>query len=168
MYNWSPINTPALFSLDPEPCQFSFIVTISDHRLEGVLASSVSIKTQVFNLFILDVWTKIAEEGADMKKTCFIMENASLYVSNTSTEFANKYKIRWITIPPYSPQLNAAEKAITVIKAKLRQLWIGSKSFNLKTIKNIVDSIQTETWKELFCSFRKEVLNKMKNLNISN
>ena len=115
-----------------------------------------------------DVRPKIAEEGADMKNTCFIMDNASLHVSNTSTEFANKYKIRWITILPYSPQLSAAEKAIAEIKANLRQLWIDSKSFNFKTIKNIVDSIQTETWKELFCSFRKEVLNEMKNLNISN
>ena len=93
LYNWSWIITPALLSLDQEPCQFSFIVAISEHKLEGPQASSVSIKTQIFNWFMLDVCTKIAEEGVDMKKACFIMDNFSLYVSNTSTEFANKYKI---------------------------------------------------------------------------
>ena len=53
--------------------------------------------------------------------------------------------IKAISIPPYSPQLNPAEKLIGVIKSQIRRIWINDKPLNLKTVEKIVDKINSET-----------------------
>jgi len=55
--------------------------------------------------------------------------------------------MRCITIPPYSPQLNAAEKVIAVIKNRLKQQWISSKVPSLSLVKEIIDEVSQETCK---------------------
>ena len=55
-----------------------------------------------------------------------------------------KRGIPCITSPPYSPQLNAAEKVIALIKSKLRNEWIRGRGMSMGLIKNIVDDISPE------------------------
>ena len=69
-------------------------------------------------------------------------------VAKNFKKFANENKVRWITIPTYTPQLNPAEKIIAVIKSKIRKQWMDSKIMSLNKIKEIVDEISKETWEK--------------------
>ena len=69
--------------------------------------------------------------------------------------------IKAISIPPYSPQLNPAEKLIGVIKSQIRRIWINDKPLNLKTVEKIVDKINSETWRKWILSSRIESINRL-------
>ena len=49
-----------------------------------------------------------------------------------------------ITIPLFNPQLNAADKAIALIKSKLRSRRTGQAPINLSLIKTIIDCIDAK------------------------
>ena len=94
-----------------------------------------------------------------------VLDNASLHKSKDTIKFIRKNSIKLISIPPYSPQLNAAEKMIALIKSKLRKSWIENELRSLKLIKRIVDGINSESWESWFKSSRIEVFHKMKTFN---
>jgi hypothetical protein len=50
-----------------------------------------------------------------------------------------------MSIPPYSPQLNAAEVIIGVIKGKLRKAWLEAKPLSLRLVRKILDEITDKT-----------------------
>ena len=51
-------------------------------------------------------------------------------------------RLLMITIPAYSPVVNACEKLILNIKAKVRKLEREGKEISLATFKRVIDSIQ--------------------------
>ena len=53
--------------------------------------------------------------------------------------------MRCITIPPYSPQLNAAGKLITLIKEESKRIWKFANQLSLNTMKKIFDIITQES-----------------------
>ena len=67
-----------------------------------------------------------------------------------------KLNIKCITIPPYSPQHNAAEKLIGLIKGRLRKSWLRDKPLNLNLIKEIIDGISTDSCEKCIKSSREE------------
>ena len=54
-YNWSLKGTPAIWGVDPDLWTMSFIIAFSSSRIEGVLASNISIKSFSFRKFIKDM-----------------------------------------------------------------------------------------------------------------
>ena len=50
-----------------------------------------------------------------------VMDNASIHKTTKIQKFFKFKGIHALTIPPYSPSLNAAELVIQAIKAKIRQ-----------------------------------------------
>ena len=43
VYNWSPRGGPAIVSVDPDPWIMSFVFAVSKAKINGVMASNVSI-----------------------------------------------------------------------------------------------------------------------------
>ena len=83
---------------------------------------------------------------SDAKTKCFIFDNSSVHWNDETANYMRQAGFRWIIIPPYSPQLNACEKIIELIKTKLRSHWIRNKPLNLRIMKKIGDEIN-----ENFC-----------------
>lgn len=53
--------------------------------------------------------------------TVVIMDNAAQHRAEGVNEWAVENRIRLLTLPPYSPELNPAEKIINSIKSKVRK-----------------------------------------------
>ena len=165
LYNWSKRGEPASLSIDSDPFTMSFVVGVSSVRLEGILAWNESITTKTFWWFIGDIWNRFHQNDDWSTKLCFIFDNASLHCSSTSQKFMKEKGIKWISIPPYSPQPNPAEKAIALIKSRLKWKWIQGKPFSLKSVKEIVDEITEITWRKWIHSSWFESFLKINQLN---
>ena len=126
----------------------SFVVALSNMRVEGLMASTTSIISKSFCLFIKDLKEAYNRYDYQNNKTYFIFDNCSLHRSKDFKQFAYEHSVRWISIPPYTPQLNPAEKIIAVIKSKIRKQWECSKVMSLDRIKTIVDDIEEITWRK--------------------
>ena len=157
IYNWSLKGTPAWWAIDPDPWTMSFIVSFSYKRVEGILASNISIKSFSYKNFVSAIWKRQIETDEDKSdKVCIVFDNASFHVNEAAICCYRELEARWISIPPYSPQLNPTEKLIAKIKAEIWKQWTKNKALNLNMIKKIVNSIAQRD-----CSSRKEWMMKL-------
>ena len=140
----------------------SFVVALSRKQVEGILASNASINSEMFKWFMKYVANLIEKEESRGRKFWFIMDNSQVHWSNKWRDFMKKLNIKCITISPYSPQLNAAEKLIGLIKGRLRKSWLRDKPPNLNLLKEIIDNISTDSWERCIKSSREETLKKRK------
>ena len=141
-YNWSLKGTPAIWAVDPDTWTMSFIIAFSSSRIEGVLASNISIKYFSFRKFIKDMWKMKREvEGTDPVEVCLIFDNSSVHVNGESERFFKEQEIWWISIPIYSPQLNPTERLIASIKSKVWKHWMKNKPLSLGLVKRTIDDV---------------------------
>ena len=148
IYNWSKRGVPSAWAINPDSWSMSFIVAISSMRIEGLMASTSSIISKSFWLFIKDVMTQAWRQTKKVKRRDLYLIIHHSTVAKNFKKFANENEVRWITIPTYTPQLNPAEKIIAVIKSKIRKQRMDSKIMSLNKIKEIVDEISKETWEK--------------------
>ena len=144
----------------------SFVVAVSSDGIEGIMASNNSINSKNFKWFINDVFELLKSNSNYSSKVWIIMDNSRVHTSDECRGFFKKLRIKWITIPPYSPQLNPTEKLIAVIKKKLHQCWISRKSLNLNLIKTFIDESSEVLCQQWIKSAREETYKKMKIMNI--
>lgn len=166
IYNWSPRNCPATVAIDQDPWIMSFVVAASSRGIEGIKAATESINTRIFWWFLEDVWSRINADDEGLPKPVVILDNATLHTSSISAKFMADKGIRWVSITPYSPQLNAAEKVIAAIKAKLRKEWIANTPLSLMVMKRIVDEVHERCCEGSLLASRLEIYNKMKQLQV--
>ena len=161
-YNWSKRIFPAVLEINPDSQIMSFVIAISSTKVEGLMASMGSIIAKSFSLFIYDICEAIQDSETNPEKTWFIFDNTSLHRSKEFSKFVQKKRIKCLTIPPYSPQLNPAEKIIAYIKSKIRECWLASKTLSLNLIRAIVDNMNPDTWDKCIRSSTLEAFKVMK------
>ena len=128
LYNWSPRDYPATFAINPDPWVISVIIALSSSKIEGIMVASKSINKKMFQLLVNDLCNQLDQEDSDTKNIFLIFDNARIHCCKDNQEFMVRSGMRWLRIPHYSPQLNAAEKAIDLIKVKLKKAWLEKKS----------------------------------------
>ena len=144
----------------------SFIVTLSEQAIEGIKDAEKSIEGKTFYWFISDVWRKMWEKNGN-NKVCIIMDNAALHKSKAVVEGIQRDGIRWVTITPYSPQLNAAEKMIAVLKSKMKQVIVSGRSLSLSRIKEFIDTVSSRTCRRWVEVSQLEVYHKLQQIKSS-
>ena len=131
----------------------SFWVVLSEAKIEGVTGLKASIKKKIFIGFVNDVRRNLILWNMNW----IIFDNSSLHCNKERRELYSKQGIKWISIPSYSLQLNSVEKIIGVIKKEKIKRWtINSREVNLLLLKQIIDEIYPET-------FRNRTLSSSKN-----
>ena len=161
LYNWSPVNMKALIAVNPSSWTMSFWVALSNRKVEAIIAWSKSINARIFKWFLSDLSKCLRRDANNTKQTCFIFDNSSIHSNTKIKDYWDKAGLRWITIPPYSPQLNPCEKIIAVIKTKLRSYWVRDESLNLRIVKKIIDEIDENIWKGWIEAAKIEIYNKL-------
>ena len=167
LYNWSPRNSLAMLAINPDPFVMSFEVAFSSRGVEAIMAASKSINTTTFLWFLEDMLNHITEKGVNRNKICIIFDNSSVHTNGDSAKFISAKKIKWVTITPYSSQLNPAEKLIALVKNRLKQCWLNEKSLSLGCVKKIIDEISDEEIIGWIRASRTETFSKMKLLKFS-
>ena len=109
IYNWSPRGAPASITINYDSWKMNFVIAFSERGIEGLKAWTGSIDSMVYCWFIEDVWNRVISKENCLINSVIILNNASLHTWRDSAELMKKFKIKFINITPYSPQLNAAE-----------------------------------------------------------
>ena len=89
---------------------------MSNKGIEGIKTCTDTIKSEIFIWFWEDIWKRMTEGSERIKNPVIIWDNASLHTLKETTEFMTKQGIKWVTITPYSPQLNSAERSLDILK----------------------------------------------------
>ena len=165
IYNWSPVSTKAMIAVNPSSWTMSFWIAFSKRKIEGIIASSDSINKRIFRWFLEDLQIKAKRVSKGTRNPCYIFDNSSVHWNNETAEFIKSAGLKWISIPPYSPQLNACEKIIAFVKGKLKAHWIRDKPLNLSIMKRIIDQIDEKIWKGWFEASKIEIFQKLKYFN---
>ena len=166
VYNWSFKRCSVILIIEPELWITSFVVALSRKQVKWILSLNTSKKSEMFKWVIKDVANLIEKED-NRGKYFYLSWTIHKFIEAMSkeTSWRNK-KIKQITIPPYSPQLNFVEKLIGLIKGRVRKSWLRYKPLNLNLLKEIIDGISIDSLEKYIKSLREEALKKMKILKI--
>ena len=122
-YGWAPIGKKGFIDIDTDTFDMSFMVGFSQQGLYGLIGTLSSNNSSSFIRFIKHT---IEHRTKTLKvndwKFIIVWDNASLHTSKEVREYINSTKIIILTINPYSPCLNPAERLILYIKKKVAQI----------------------------------------------
>ena len=97
----------------------SFIWALSKTQTYGILGSNDTIN-KWWSTFLKQLFTKRSQNMANMSRPfASVMDNASVYVSSQMLSFCKSSKLKFLTIPPYSPSLNPLEKLVGAVRTNL-------------------------------------------------
>ena len=134
-YGWTKRGETGYCRTKPNQFQASFIVAMSSTKIHGITATTKTFNSEKFKYFLRELVSNTKENYA------LIWDNARIHVSNNIQEFLKEQRLCLITIPAYSPVLNAAEKIILNIKSRIRKNEREGKIVSLVAIRRIIDSI---------------------------
>ena len=111
------------YTEETENILFSVIWAFSEYKFYGLIINKNANTHHTFLHFIIQI-KSLRESRVDNKddKYCIIYDNTSIHKTKVIKKFAEKNKIKILTIPPYWPVLNATEKLILSMTKKI-QKW---------------------------------------------
>ena len=127
-YNWDIKGNKNYLIGTSENVTLNFIVAISTCGTYGLLWTESTGDSDFSINFITELWKwRNDNKNLKNKKFVFLMDNSSIHTSIQFCKFLKSAKLREITICPYSPHLNPAEKLIQSIKGKLKRIQAHDK-----------------------------------------
>ena len=165
IYGWCKLGEKRYISLKYNKFKMSFIIAFLQSRFYGISGTENTNDNVIFGKFLLQLWESLKDaEKFDEDRWVLVMDNASIHKTEYIQRIATHKQIRIITIAPYEPSLNSAEKLILSIKSKMTAYSNRGKLMSLASVKSIVNEVATlDLQKMVEASFR-EALGRMKQL----
>ena len=122
-YNWAPRGKQAYSRPCSQDFTMSFIIAFSRIRFYGIMGTMNTGNSKMFLRFIKNLtkyqscWT-----NDDKDRWCIVLDNSTIHTCNEIQEELCELQVRLITIWPYSPFLNPAEKLICWVKEKVNSM----------------------------------------------
>ena len=124
-YGWGPIGDGGFLKAHEERFSMSFMVGFSCRGIYGVIETTES---HIFESFIFFISNSLGNRtnfhGLEPSKLIIAWDNSSIHKSKEVIKFLKNTKIQILTICPYWPTLNPAEKLILFIKQKLKMFKV--------------------------------------------
>ena len=123
VYGWAPRGNYGFQQSHIDDFNMSFIIEFSIDRVYGVLGTTSTHSHKSFITFISNIldYRVYRLKGVD-SRLAIVCDNASIHKSKEVKEYLNKTEVQIMTIWPYSPALNPAEKMILFIRQKIQLL----------------------------------------------
>ena len=118
----------------------SFMIGFSLRGVEGVVATKGTFDSRKFRKFVWDIFK------GDSANLVLIMENVKIHKADIVNKFWRDSGTLAVTIPPYSTFYNSCEKLILRIKSSARKIKASGRMVTLQTFKDIIDSLQPESF----------------------
>ena len=123
VYGWGPKGDYGFQQIHTEDFNMSFIIGFSIRRIYGVLGTTATHSHKSFITFISNILDYRVNRFEEVdSRLVIVCDNASIHKSKEVKEFLNKTEVQIMTIWPYSPALNPAEKMILFIRKKIQLL----------------------------------------------
>ena len=165
VYGWCRSDIKRRIESKVDTFKISCIVAFSKFRFYGLMGSSGTIDSTIFGIFLYKLLKSIHKNHSiDSNNLIFVMDNASIHKSSHVAGMLKNKAVRILTIAPYEPWLNPAEKLILALKSKLRMLHNRGKLITLSIAKSVADEIAQVKLESTINSSIKETLDKMKKI----
>jgi transposase len=116
--------------------RMSTVAVLTKNGIEADFSYTGSMTAKLFVLY-LEVYLLNLLAGGKV----LIMDNLRVHHATVVMEFLEKHKIRFLFLPPYSPELNPIEEAFSKMKHGIRKQKSRAPEVLYKTIKNSIKTI---------------------------
>ena len=125
---WTQKGQKGYITVDLKDFSMFFFWALSYKRVYGLMGKEDTNKSEIVKYYLKNLYEDLIRTDKNQaNRTIVIWDNAPVHSSNATTEFIKSAKLRVLTIPPYTPSLNPAEKLINSIKMKLKKLQADGK-----------------------------------------
>ena len=122
-YGWTQKGKPGRMLIRAIDFKMSFIIAHSQVRVEGIIGTKSTFNQLKYKHFLGELASNLKlNERLDWSKVFIVADNWVFHRTNLIRQFLTQTKLRWLFIPPYSPELNAWEKLINFIKSKVKMM----------------------------------------------
>ena len=136
-YVWVKRGSKGLHFVNKSNFNMRFIIGFSLRGVEGIVAANGTLNSRKL------VWDIFKDDSANL---VMIMDNPKIHKADIVNKFWRDSVILAVTIPPYSPFCNPCEKLILRIKSSTRKIKASGWIITLLTFKDIIDSLQPESF----------------------
>ena len=120
-YGWWEKGRQGYIDCMMENFSMTFFWAFSRQQFYGIMGNKESNNSASFIYFIKKLFESRAKCSTTTDlKPILVFDNATIHKSKDWTKFYHDNKIIVLTIPPYEPALNPAEKLILAIKTKIK------------------------------------------------
>ena len=163
MYGWWRKGFKRYTYYFESPFCMSFIVAFSSSKFYAIMGVNGTINAAIFGLFLKRLTESMQEyRHLNTNKQVLVFDNAPIHKANHIKKLLVDANITIITITPYEPSLNAAEKLILAIKSKIKTRQYQGKMMSLASVKAVADEVSNIRLSGLVEATFKESLEKMK------
>ena len=165
IHGWCKSNEKRYVTLNSNQFNMSFIVAFSQSRFYGIAGTEGTNDSIIFGKILIQLWNSFSDIGGfDADRSILVMDNASIHKTQYIQEIAVREKIQIITIAPYEPSLNPAEKLILSIKSKMKACCNRGRLMSLSLVKSIVNEVAKLNLQKMVEASYKEALVRMRQL----
>ena len=119
---WTKKSEKDFITVDSKDFSMSFFWALSKTRVLGLMGKEETNKSEIMKHYLKCMFQNLNNRDISQdKRTIIVWDNAPVHTSNATIEFIRSAKLRVLSIPPYTPSLNPAEKLINAIKIKLKK-----------------------------------------------
>ena len=125
---WTRKGQKGYITVDSKDFSMSFFWALSHKRVYGLMGKEDTNTSYIVRHYLRSLnEDRIISDESQENRTIVVWDNAFVHSSSITTEFVKSANLRVLTIPPYTPCLNPAEKLINSIKMKLKKLQADGK-----------------------------------------
>ena len=117
------------------------MLAVSSEKVHAIVATLNTFNAEKFKYFLEQLVNSTTSIYA------IICDNAKNHLANLIQKYLEERKISLITIPANSPFVNPCEKAILIIKSKVRKIERNWKLINLRTFMKLINEITADCLK---------------------
>ena len=122
-YGWTQKGKPGRMLIRAIDFKMSFIIAHSQVKVEGIIGTKSTFNQAKYKHFLSELVLNLKlNERLDWSKVFIVADNWVFHRTDLIRQFFTQAKLRWLFIPPYSPELNAWEKLINFIKSKVKMM----------------------------------------------
>ena len=166
MYGWCLTGRKRYVSFHDNTFSMSFIVAFSRTKLYGIMGVQGTINSLIFGLFLKQLYDVINSNDPESNdRRVLVMDNASIHKSRHIHSLVKGKKARILTICPYEPSLNPAEKLILSIKSKIKTRQFQGRTISLALIKAVIDEVASVRLEGMIDASFKEAIWKIKQIS---
>ena len=145
-YGYSPVGTPATLIVPTvRGINQSLMCAISTAGLISWSLKGGAYNTQTFKEFIVE---KLVPYFRANPEKILVMDNVQFHKTVTVQELLRDNNIRYMYLPPYSPQLNPIEEFFSMIKARYKQI-----KTQFRDVRECVEEVLIEEFLILACVY---------------
>ena len=123
-YGWTKKGSSGRLLIRQPEFKMSFVIAHSHTKVEGIMGTKTTFNQHKYKFILKEVINRLKREVQyqSLERVVIVANNWVFHRAKLIKSYITKEKLRWFFIPPYSPEINAWEKLINLLKSRVNAL----------------------------------------------